>query len=213
MKLVAVNIDKLDMIDLEKFNDVYNALKQKDITLLIISNQQYLTLASVFKDYENIYYVSEQGVVVAYDNEVIEKNTFSEMEVVLILEDLLSLEDMVICVRGVNKAYLQSKDSAYYDVFHSNYEQLEVVDDFEKLDDQVVNFIGYVENAETYLAKCSDVMFVDSKIINEHMISFMMEDVSIDSGIVEVCRRMNISKDDIMYFEGNTIWEDIMKSL
>ena len=135
------------------------------------------------------------------------------MEVVLILEDLLALEDMVVCVSGVNKAYLKRKDSAYYDVFHSYYEQLEIVDDFEMLDDQVVTFVGYVENADTYLDKCSDVMFVDSKVISSHMIRFVMEDVSVDSGIVEVCRRMNISKDDVMYFEGNTVWEDIMESL
>ena len=212
MKLIAVNIDNQDS-NLEQFNQMYNETKEQDIALLVISNKQYSTLSTMFKDYENMYILTNQGALLAYNNKLIEKNTFSEMEVVLIVEDLLELDDMVVCVNGVNKAYLQNKDSKYYDEFHSIYETVEMVDNFEEIDDQVINFVGYVNDASEYLDKCSDVMFVDCKVMNHHMIHFGMEDVSVDNGIESICRKMNISRDDVKYFEGNNALDNVMKVL
>ena len=213
MKLIAINIDDLKLESLmNDFKIIYNEMKEQDITLVITSNKQYNKLYSIFSVYDNIYYVAENGALIMHNNEVIEKNTFSEMEVVLILEELLEYSDMIVCVSGVKGAYLQSKDRAYYDNFKQYYEKLELVDNFEELDDQVIKFVGYVNNADESSDKC-DVMFVENQVIDEHLIAFSMEDVTSNTGIEAICRKMNISKDDITCYDGINALEEASELL
>lgn len=206
MKLIAVDMDGTLLDDQKKYNKelfrtVYEEMSKQGIVYAVASGNQYYQLRTFFEGYDDLYYVAENGSLVMHKDEVIEKNTFSEMEVVLILEELLKHKDLVVCVCGVKSAYLLKANNEHYTRFHQFYEHLELVDSFDEFDDQIMKFTAYYEgDAYEYLPNCEDIPFVVTTVAGDHYLDFTMEDVSKASGLRAICRKLNISLEDCIAF-------------
>lgn len=148
IKLIAVdmdgtflNVDKT--YNLERFQRLYQQMKEKGIHFVVASGNQFYQLQSYFEDIqEEIGFVAENGAYVADAGEEV---YYADMNPQLVEKALASFHafknDIPIVICGKNSAYIRSDVAdAYFELFNIYYKRLKKVDSLEEIDDAILKF-------------------------------------------------------------------------
>lgn len=147
VKLIAVDMDGTFLNDKktynrERFHQQYQQMKAQNIHFVVASGNQYYQLASFFPDIANeIAFVAENGGWVQDAGEDVYNCAMPRDHVDKITAFLLTRPEVEIIVCGKKSAYtLQSYDQSFHDIAVRYYHRLELVDNFDNLDDTILKF-------------------------------------------------------------------------
>ncbi|GEO63396.1 Cof-type HAD-IIB family hydrolase [Companilactobacillus nantensis] len=155
IKLIATDMDgtflRSDMTyDEAKFARLYQELQSQQIQFVVASGNQYFQLKSFFKDYPDIIYISENGAYIRNTKQTFAKHAFSQNNVQTILDKIQAIPNLKLLVCGAKSAYaLSTMDSEHVEEMRHYYHHLEVMDDFESIDDDILKFAISCPVAET----------------------------------------------------------------
>ena len=145
IKAIAVDMDGtfLDTkshYDTQRFESIYQQLREKKITFIVASGNQYYQLKSFFpgKDHD-IVYVAENGAIISENNQLRSVKQFSPTFIQHLLTVIMENEhelEFILC--GVKSAYLlKSASQSFKDFAKKYYYQLTEVDDFKQLPEDI----------------------------------------------------------------------------
>ena len=147
VKLIAVDMDGTFLNDKktynrERFHQQYQQMKAQNIHFVVASGNQYYQLASFFPDIANeIAFVAENGGWVQDAGEDVYNCAMPRDHVDKITAFLLTRSEVEIIVCGKKSAYtLKSYDQSFHDIAVRYYHRLELVDNFDNLDDTILKF-------------------------------------------------------------------------
>lgn len=111
VKAIAVDmdgtfLDSKKTYDKSRFEAIFTELRNRDITFIAASGNQYAKLKSIFGD-RDMYFISENGAVIYNGNELYNYKSFNRQvfqQVVDYLNMNQSIDQLVIC--GLKSAYI-----------------------------------------------------------------------------------------------------------
>ena len=145
IKWIISDMDGTLLIDHNRlpddFDEVMEMLKQKNIMFSPASGRQYQALACHFPKYkDDLLFISENGTYVCQHGKELFSYTFSPDNVKCIFESLTKLQDVFVVVSGKKNSYVISQDPAFVEELNLYFTQYEVLDDFSKIDDDIIKF-------------------------------------------------------------------------
>ncbi|AHM73549.1 Cof-type HAD-IIB family hydrolase [Yersinia hibernica] len=147
IKIVAVDMDGTFLndqmsYDRKRFSAQYAQLKNNGIKFVVASGNQYYQLISFFPDIAHeIAFVAENGAYVSNENTEIFCGALSDKNRDKVLKILLPIPYLDIIVCGKNGAHmLSSSDNAFFTTMSKYYHRLDIVDDFNQIDEPAFKF-------------------------------------------------------------------------
>ncbi len=119
---------------------LFRQLKERDILFSVASGRQYYSLRKTFEPICNdTLFIAENGAVIFYKDEMIHVDAMEREKVNEILLQIRSIKGVSVILCGINSAYIELSTPENI-IAHAapNYDRLEVVDDFSKVDDEFV---------------------------------------------------------------------------
>ncbi|WDF82847.1 Cof-type HAD-IIB family hydrolase [Lacticaseibacillus pabuli] len=154
-RLIAVDMDgtflndKMDY-DRERFARIYPQLLDQGTRFVVASGNQFYQLRSFFQDYPDVVYLSENGALIRDDEQIYFESAFKKEDAAKIARVLSSYPDVEWLASGVKSAYtLRTNDEAYLQDSRKYYYRLELIDDFDEIDDDIVKFSTHCPANET----------------------------------------------------------------
>lgn len=218
VKVIAVDMDGTFLdnnseYDKVRFQKQYNELKKRGIRFVVASGNQYYQLASFFPDIcDEISFVAENGAFVLEAGEKIfngELDAESVKKINRILENYGGI-DFVICglrsawvKKGVSKAFLQ--------VMRKYYHRLEIVDDYEEIDDVIFKYALSLDDEaipalfRSLVAQLGGIM---TPVTSGHgFMDLIIPGTHKASGIQRLLHKWNVHHDEVAAFgdSGNDI--------
>lgn len=145
-KLVAVDMDGTFLTDAmdydrEHFARLHQRMQERGIRFVVSSGNQYYQLRSFFTDYPDTIYVAENGAYIRDEHQEYAINRYASSTAATIIARLATVPDIHVVVCGVKSAYVLADERPEWiaDV-RRYYYQLELVDSFEDLDDELIKF-------------------------------------------------------------------------
>ena len=143
IKLIATDMDGTWLTDQktydqELFLQEFRIMQKRGIKFVVASGNQFENLYSRFPQVANqLYYIAENGALVAQGRQVIHVDCLSEEDWLTLLQ-IIQEYDEKVTVSGLASAYILKSDGPEYaKELKKYYEKLTVVDSFNNLDDQV----------------------------------------------------------------------------
>lgn len=135
--------------DKELFEREFDLMHKRGIKFVVASGNQYENIYSRFpQTARHMYFIAENGALVANGRQVIHTECISDSDWQTILQ-IIKLYDEKVTVSGLASAYILEKDGPEYaKELKKYYEKLTVVSDFEHLEDQVFKVTFDVSIAE-----------------------------------------------------------------
>lgn len=151
VKLIAVDMDGTFLsskkeYDRERFQAIFQELKNRDIKFVVASGNQYAQLASFFPDIKDeITFVAENGVLVIEEGKLVRESHFETETVQNIICFIRANEpDVQIILSGIKSAYVESKVPTYFmDVAVFYCHALTVVEELLSIDLESDKFVKF----------------------------------------------------------------------
>lgn len=156
VKAIAVDmdgtfLDSKKTYDKLRFEAIFTELRNRDITFIAASGNQYAKLKSIFGD-RDMYFISENGAVIYNGNELYNYKSFNRQvfqQVVDYLNMKQSIDQLVIC--GLKSAYiLKHTSEAFKEDTRFYYHQLKEIDSLQQLPEDDYVKIAFNINRETH---------------------------------------------------------------
>lgn len=143
IKLIATDMDGTWLndqkeYDHELFEKELNIMKQRDIKFVVASGNQYENLLAYFpKEANEIFYVAENGALVAKGKQILHTDTLSDQELHEIYE-ITEKYDYPFIVAGLLSAYVPKKAGVeFFNAMKRFYKKITVFEDFAEIDDKI----------------------------------------------------------------------------
>ncbi|AIA00340.1 MULTISPECIES: Cof-type HAD-IIB family hydrolase [Staphylococcus] len=156
VKAIAVDmdgtfLDSKKTYDKPRFEAIFTELRNRDITFIAASGNQYAKLKSIFGD-RDMYFISENGAVIYKGNELYNYKSFNRQvfqQVVDYLNMNQGIDQLVIC--GLKSAYiLKHTSEAFKEDTRFYYHQLKEIDSLQQLPEDDYVKIAFNINRETH---------------------------------------------------------------
>ncbi|WEV37973.1 HAD family hydrolase [Lactobacillus sp. ESL0680] len=140
IKLIATDMDgtwltDAKTYDVDLFLREFKIMQERDIKFVVASGNQYENLVTRFPEVANqIYFVAENGALVAKGKQVIHTDSLSDSDLRTILQITHQYKEKAV-VSGLLSAYVLDPESI--EELRKYYHKITLVKDFEHLDDQV----------------------------------------------------------------------------
>lgn len=143
IQLIATDMDGTWLDDQKRFDHSLfekelNIMKERDIKFVVASGNQYENLLAYFpKEAEQIYYVAENGALVAEGKQILHIDTLSDTE----LEEIFKITeeyDYPFIVAGLDSAYVPRKSGEqFFNAMKRFYKKIKRFDNFEEINDKI----------------------------------------------------------------------------
>lgn len=147
VKLIAVDMDGTFLSDAKTYNRKrflaqYARMKEQDIRFVVASGNQYYQLISFFPEIaDEIAFVAENGGWVVNAREDVFNGELTKAQFDTVARFLCSLPEVEVIACGKSSAYtLKSYDDSLKEMAAKYYHRLEMVDNFDHLDDIFFKF-------------------------------------------------------------------------
>ncbi len=150
IKLIASDVDGTlihdytDNIKPELFQIIQKFL-DKDVIFFAASGRQHSNLKHVFSPIKNkIGFISENGALVFYKNELILKDLLDKDLVTKIVPHILSKQDLEICICCENYTYLIPKSKEFSDYLSININNaVKIIDSLDQIEEDIIKISFY----------------------------------------------------------------------
>lgn len=146
IKLIAVDMDGTFLRDDQTYDEasfakIYRCLKERNISFVVASGDQYFQLKSFFTNYPDVIYIAENGALIRSQKHLFALHQYSRQAIKQIEKFLLNQKDIQFLVCGAQNAYELSKfGQEYYDLSRPYYYHLRKVEKLANIDDQILKF-------------------------------------------------------------------------
>ncbi|RMC50283.1 HAD family phosphatase [Lactobacillus sp. ESL0263] len=144
IKLIATDMDGTWLTDEKTYDEElflreFALMQEQGIKFVIASGNQYENIYSRFpKTAQQMYFIAENGALVAKGRQVLHVDSLSDEDFQTILEIVQAYSDEKVTVSGLASAYVLEKDGQRYaEELKKYYQKLRIVEDFNHLDDQI----------------------------------------------------------------------------
>lgn len=124
--------------DRELYQKELTLMQERDVKFVIASGNQFENLRTRFpKTADDLYYVAENGVLVAKGRQVLHVESLSDQEVQKMLK-IASSYSYPVVVAGLASAYIREQDGTkYYNEMKKYFEKLTVVKSLSEIKDKI----------------------------------------------------------------------------
>lgn len=158
IKMVAVDMDGTFVrsdytYDVQRFRRILSRMKQFGCNFVVASGNQYYQLRDIFQEYyDEISFVAENGAFVKDHTELVYTADMPKEIVNFVIDLCREYPEILNVLCGVESAYCQrgTVDQEFFDLTGIYYHRLKWVDDFKKVDDQILKFAPTVPEEKTY---------------------------------------------------------------
>lgn len=127
----------------EKFYKVLHNMLDHQVGFIAASGRQYPSLRKMMKDVEDkIGFIAENGSLVIWKGEIVHKCSINRECAMQIIEELQKEQNMEIYVSGVNRGYIISTDDVFVTSLESAGMDIEIVDDFSEIEEDIMKVSG-----------------------------------------------------------------------
>lgn len=148
IKLVASDLDGTllttnNEVD-DKFWDIFQKLKRKNILFAIVSGRQYYSiLEKIEKIKDEIIIAAENGTYILYKGKEIYSNPFNEKELFEIQKMLKNIEAHNVFLCGKKAAYTKVQDGKILEKASKFFKKINIVYSFEEICDEILKIAVY----------------------------------------------------------------------
>lgn len=157
LKLVAVDMDGTFLrsnhsYDVPRFEAIFARMKAAGCQFVVASGNQYYQLRSFFPDYDNqLSFVAENGALVKDKEELVSAADIPKEAILTVLALCKKHPEIQNVMCGLKSAYCQrgTVSQDFFELTNLYYHNLEWVEDFEQVDDQILKFAPTVPVEKT----------------------------------------------------------------
>lgn len=158
IKMVAVDIDGTFVrsdytYDKPRFQHIFSRMEEAGCHFVVASGNQYYQLRDLFPGYEDkLSFVAENGAFVKDQKEMIFAADMPKETVDTVIDVCWEYPEVWNVLCGVKSAYCQrgTVSQEFFELTSHYYHRLEWVDDFKKVEDQILKFAPSVPEEKTY---------------------------------------------------------------
>lgn len=141
VKLIVSDMDGTLLNSKEEVSDVFfqqfNQLQKLGIHFVAASGRQYHSIAQKLKPIKDqITIVGENGGVIKQEDQTLLLQTLDSQKVIEIIPYLRKIKDAFIILCSENKAFIESEDEIFIEMFQEYYSSYEIVKDLTKIPNQ-----------------------------------------------------------------------------
>lgn len=143
IKLIATDMDGTWLNDNKTydqalFDQILEQVEKQDIKFVIASGNQYENLKTRFpKVVDKLYFIAENGALVAKGNQILHVNHISDEEFKTMIQITEEIKNPVV-VAGLRSAYVRTKDgTAYHKEMEKYFKHITVVNSFDEIKDDI----------------------------------------------------------------------------
>lgn len=211
IKLVVSDMDGTLLNDQHQlhpeFFEVYRKLRDQGILFVPASGRQYYSLLHYFRPIqEEIGFIAENGSYVTYQNKVLftDAMPIERVKEIVQLTREIPQANAVIC--GTQHAFVESKDTAFTDLFQNFYYQNLLVDDVldHLTEDQIIKVaVHHPKNAEKHLypaLKHLDHEGLKVVVSGKYWVDVMNEHTNKGKALRNLQQKLGISPEETIVF-------------
>ena len=158
IKMVAVDMDGTFVrsdytYDVQRFRRILSRMKQFGCNFVVASGNQYYQLRDIFPEYyDEMSFIAENGAFVKDHTELVYTADIPKETVNFVIDLCREYSEILNVLCGVESAYCQrgTVNQEFFDLTGIYYHRLKWVDDFKKVDDQILKFAPTVPEEKTY---------------------------------------------------------------
>ncbi len=210
MKLFVSDIDNTLLLDGktqidEEIIDALEKMCDEGIVVAIASGRQYPNMRKLFsKIADRVYFISENGALIVYGEEILYENAIDNELALEIMEDIYSMPNCEVLATGRKVAYLKPKTEYYLhrirDVVQNN---VVVVEDFRDIKEPLLKLAsfdhtGAVNSKDHYIEKFGKRL--KTVVSGKMYVDFNNHGVNKGVAVKRLLEMLNISKDEAYAF-------------
>ena len=212
IKLVAVDVDGTFVrsdytYDIPRFKRILSKMNKAGCQFVVASGNQYYQLRDLFPDYhEDLSFVAENGAFVKSKKEILFTADMSKEIVHDTIDLCRQYPEILNVLCGVKSAYCErgTVSQDFFNLTAIYYHRLQWVDDFKKVDDQILKFAPTVPVEKTY-----EYYDMFRKKLNGKLEPTTSGHGSIDlivpgchkaSGLIRLAERFHVTSEECMAF-------------
>lgn len=212
IKLVAVDVDGTfvrsdNTYDVPRFKKILSRMNEVGCNFVVASGNQYYQLRDFFPGYyDELSFVAENGAFVKDRTELVFTANMSKNVVDDVIDICRQYPDILNVLCGVKSAYCQrgTVSQEFFELTSIYYHRLEWVDDFKKVDDQILKFAPTVPEEETdfyYNMFCEKLKGkVEATSSGHGSIDLIVPGCHKASGLERLVKRWNITPEECVAF-------------
>ncbi|GGG92918.1 HAD family hydrolase [Staphylococcus pragensis] len=211
VKAIAVDMDGtfLDSnkeYDKDRFERIFQELKQRNIEFIAASGNQFAKLKSIFGE-RDMFFISENGAVIYHGTDLYNYRSFNQddyTEVVNYLNIERNIDEFIVC--GLKSAYiLKDTSEDFKKDAHFYYHQLEEIDSFQPLPEDEYVKIALNINRDTHSTLDTDLeeKFSDTtKLVSSghNSIDIIMPNMTKGQALKRLLSEWNMDASELMAF-------------
>ena len=210
--------DLIDVImdyDKEQFEIVFNRLKANNGHFVVASGNQYYQLKSFFPNLDNeVTYVAENGAFIVEKGKELFSVEIDKSVINKMLDAVNQFDNIKICVCGKASAYVLKGDEKYRDFMNKFYHNLQEVNDFNEINDQILKFALTVPNENMNIIlkslKQAFVGILDVVDSGHNCIDLIVPNNNKGTAIERLCKRWGLTAEQCVAFgDGGNDYEMI----
>lgn len=217
IKLIATDMDGTFLradksYDRELFAKALALMEARGVKFVVASGNQFKNLKSRFPGVsDRLYYIAENGGLIAHGHEIVQENTLSKKQVAEASQLSTEHPDILTIWAGAKAAYVRKRDGqAFYDEMSRFFNDLKMVDDFPLDQDRffkmtfVIHEGGVSQIAEQMKEEFPDLGFVCGSAVS---IDVSRQDLNKAAGLKYFRDRFGIQPSEMVAFgdSGNDI--------
>lgn len=188
------------------FFKLFKKLQQQNIIFCAASGRQYNSIVDKLAPIKNdIYVIAENGGIAKKGNKLLLSNTLSSKKIINILPVLRNIKDTNIVLCSENKAFIESTDQKFINLFKEYYHSYTIVDnliDVAKETPVLKIAVYHYASSEAFIYPAIKHLEKDYliKISGENWLDISTEKANKGNALKEVQKIINVSKEETMVF-------------
>lgn len=208
IKLIASDLDGTllttkNEVD-DKFWEIFQKLKRKNILFAIISGRQYYSILEKFeKIKDEIIIAAENGTYILYKDKEIYSNPFNAQELFKIQDILKNIRAHNIFLCGKKAAYTKVKDRNILEKASKFFKKINIVSSFEEICDEILKIAVYENQGiekEVYDKIKNNKNKFDITLTGYHWLDIMRLGSNKGKAIEKIEENFGIKSDEIIAF-------------
>ncbi|KHD46074.1 Cof-type HAD-IIB family hydrolase [Streptococcus hongkongensis] len=217
IKLVATDMDGTFLkedgtYDKERLSNLLPKLAEQGIIFTVASGRSVLAIDELFKDYlDQIAVIAENGSVVQYQGKVIFSESLSKEQYMDISQKILLNPHYTgagLTFSGQKAAYiLKGAKQDYIEKIHHYYENVQLISDFDEMDDDAIYKITTTFTGDTVLEGSDwldrELPYVTAVTTGFDSIDVILSEVNKGFGMEHLCQALGIEANQVVAFGDN----------
>lgn len=189
----------------DKFFELFHELSQLNVHFIAASGRQYYSIIDKLKPIKDqITVIAENGgIAMKNDRQLLVKN-LPKQTTYSFLKEMRAIEGVYLVLCGKDRAYIETKDETFIDIFNEYYQRYEIVDDLTKVSHDVFLKIAsyHFESSENYIYP--KVIHLENdyqvKVSGFNWLDISHPEANKGNALEQIQKKLGITKSETMVF-------------